>query len=81
MDFLMGVFGALCVVILLVVGLLIGWKLKDYMDKRRVRKTAAELTEKEIREMAAQQEAFRQMQSYTPEIAYGYKLEDMESNG
>ena len=76
MEFLIGAVGAVSVMLLFAAGIFVGWKLRAADEKRRVRKTAAELTEQQVREMKEQQEAFRQMQNYTPEIAYGYKVKD-----
>ena len=76
MEFLIGAVGAVSVMLLFAAGIFVGWKLRAADEKRRVRKTAAELTEQQVREMKEQQEAFRQLQNYTPETAYGLTAKD-----
>ena len=77
MEFLIGAVGAVSVMLLFAAGVFTGWKLYEAADKRRVRKTAAELSDKQLQELKEQQEAFRQMQNYSVETAYGYRPDNI----
>jgi len=74
MQFFIGAIGAVCVLLLFAAGVFLGWKLRGMDEKRKIRKTAAELSAQDLQLMKDQQEAFRMMQNYTPEMAYGYKI-------
>jgi hypothetical protein len=74
-EILLGFAGALALVILLFCGGLLGW----FAHKTFIEHTtpAAEpLTEKERKKMVEEQQAFRQMQSYSAEQAYGMNNDD-----
>jgi len=66
MAFMIGALGAVAVIGLYALGVFTGWKL----HKRFARPTATRPEDKELRRMAAQQEAFRQLQNYSAEVAY-----------
>ena len=72
MEIIYGAVGALIAMALFIGGGFLGWFIRGRMERQKVRKTARDLTKREIQELKDQQEAFRQMQNYTPEIAYGY---------
>lgn len=64
---LYGFAGALAVIALLGLGFFVGWKV--HKSSRVI--TAEELGEKERRRLIAEQKAFRLLQNYTVERAYG----------
>lgn len=72
MEIIYGAVGALIAMLLFIGGGLLGWFIRGRLERQRVRRTAKELTKRELQALKEQQEAFRQMQNYTPEIAYGY---------
>lgn len=67
MSFVLGALGAVAVFGLFALGVLTGWKL----HKRFARPTAPPAPDTELRRLAAEQDAFRQMQHYNADIAYG----------
>ena len=67
MEFLYGFAGALAVFALLGLGFFVGWK--AHKSSRVI--TAEELGEKERRRLIQEQEAFKLVQNYTVERAYG----------
>jgi hypothetical protein len=74
MDFLIGMIGALLVVVLFGLGVFLGWSLrgmtreqpKPYEDGRSPEEIA-----KERKRLIEEQEAFRQQMEYNAETAYG----------
>lgn len=81
MEFVYGVIGALAVLILFFGGGFAGWKLREYVYQRACEQKAKELTESERRQLMDQQEAFRQMQNYNVDVAYGWKPPRPEFGG
>ena len=73
MTFVYGMVGALAVLLLFIGGAFAGWKARDYIARREFKKTAKELSADELRPMAEVQEAFRELQNYSAEKAYGMK--------
>ena len=71
MEFLYGVAGAAVVLALFFGGVFAGWKLKAYDDRRVSRRRVAELGEKERKRLEQEQEAFRLLQNYNTDRAYG----------
>ena len=72
--FLYGVFGALFVLTLLSIGALIGWNLRA-----RTWKPKAEAPDvSEIQRMQEEQDAFRQLQNYSADVAYGLAKNELE---
>ena len=69
MAFLLGLAGGAAVVGLLLAGGFVGWQLA----RRQARPTAEALPEGEDRRLREEQEAFRLLQNYTVERAYGGK--------
>ena len=69
MAFLLGLAGGAAVAALLLSGIILGWQLA----RRQVRSTAEALSEGEDRRLREEQEAFRLLQNYTVERAYGGK--------
>ena len=69
MAFFMGLAGGAAVAALLLSGIILGWQLA----RRQVRPTAETLSEGEDRRLREEQEAFRLLQNYTVERAYGGK--------
>ena len=69
MAFFMGLAGGAAVAALLLSGIILGWQLA----RRQVRSTAEALSEGEDRRLREEQEAFRLLQNYTVERAYGGK--------
>lgn len=67
MDLLYGALGALFVLALLLAGALLGWFLRGAAYRRTAEKPKAE----ELRRLAEEQAAFRQLQNYNAETAYG----------
>lgn len=66
-----GAVGVLVVLILLLVGAYIGWRLHKAYEKHN-RKVAHEtLTEEQKHQIREEQRAFDAMLNYTPEMAYG----------
>ena len=72
MSFLYGVLGAVGVLALFFGGVVAGWQLKKYDDRRIARNRADELSTEERRKLEQEQEAFRLMQNYNTDRAYGY---------
>lgn len=64
---LYGFAGALAVIALLGLGFFVGWKV--HKSSRVI--TARELEERERKQLTQEQEAFRLLQNYTVERAYG----------
>ena len=69
MAFLLGLAGGAAAAALLLSGTILGWQLA----RRQVRSTAEALSEGEDRRLREEQEAFRLLQNYTVERAYGGK--------
>ena len=69
MAFLLGLAGGAAVAALLLTGGFLGWQLA----RRQMRPTAEALSEGEDRRLREEQEAFRLLQNYTVERAYGGK--------
>ena len=69
MAFLLGLAGGTVVVGLLLAGGFVGWQLA----RRQARPRAEALSEREDRRLREEQEAFRLLQNYTVERAYGGK--------
>ena len=69
MAFLLGLAAGAVVVGLLLSGGFVGWQLA----RRQVRPTAEAISEREDRRLREEQEAFRLLQNYTVERAYGGK--------
>lgn len=81
MSFVYGVLGAVLVVAVFVGGFLCGRKLTFPEQAERVSEADRELTETERRErdrLVAEQDAFRQMMSYTADTAYGVTAPTLE---
>lgn len=73
MAFLIGALGAVLAVGLFALGAFAGWKAHGRFSRARVDPAP----EQELRELKAQQEAFRELQNYSAETAYGIRR-DME---
>lgn len=69
-EILLGFVGALALLILLFCGGLVGWFAHKTFTKHTT-PTAEPLTEKERRKLIAEQQAWKQMQNYNLETAYG----------
>lgn len=74
MDMLYGALGALIVVGLLALGAFAGWKARG----RFYGFTAEPPAAAEVRRMHEEQEAFRSLQNYSAEIAYGLRATEQE---
>lgn len=70
MQFVIGAAGAFLFVGVLAAGLIIGWKAHA---KYSVQKSNEKVTEDELREMKQKEEAFRAMNGYSVEDAYGMR--------
>ena len=70
MEFVIGFGGALVCLLLLIGGCVIGWHLKVVDDRHARRVTAEELSEKQKRRLAEEQEAWRELYNYNIETAY-----------
>lgn len=68
MQFLIGAAGAILVVGILVFGVAVGWKAHA---KYSVQKTNEKATEEELRKIKEQDDAFRRINGYSVEDAYG----------
>lgn len=71
MDMLYGAVGALLVVVLLAAGAWVGWT----AHKKFYHVSPEKLADDELKKMQAAQDAFRQMQGYNADIAYGIGAE------
>lgn len=71
MTFLYGAVGAIAVLALVIGGAFAGWKVKSVLDKRPAIKEEKEADEKERKRIKEDMEAFRVLQSYNADIAYG----------
>ena len=75
MAFMFGALGAVAVIGLFALGVFVGWKL----HKRFARPAPAEPpSDKELKRLAAEQEAFRQVQNYSADVAYGIGANELE---
>lgn len=81
MELIYGAVGAVAVLLLFLTGALAGWKLREFVSRQVARQHAEALSEEEVREQQAQQAAFRQMQSYNVDMAYGYQPQDAVLGG
>jgi hypothetical protein len=72
MSFVLGALGAVAVFGLFALGVLAGWKLRG-----RFVRPVAPAPDKELQRMAAEQDAFRQMQQYNADVAYGIGQKDL----
>lgn len=77
MDMLYGALGALFVIVLLGLGAMLGW----FAHAKVYRVSPEKLADDELKKMQATQDAFRQMQSYNADIAYGIGAEAEEEFG
>ncbi len=77
MMILYGALGAVSVMTLFALGVFAGWKL----HARFARRTAPDPEEKELRRIKAEQDAFRQLQNYNADIAYGIKPASGDEDG
>lgn len=75
---LCGIGGFFFSALLLIGGVLAGWKARERYDKDR-RPTPEELGQKERDRLEAEQSAFRQLMSYNLEMAYGMEQPDLSS--
>ena len=66
-----GAGGMLAVLLLLAAGAFLGWRANDAFGKYSARRAAAEATEEQLRQLAAQQQAFESMLGYNQDTAYG----------
>lgn len=66
-----GAEGTLAVLGLLALGFFSGWKANNAFVKYSRKRAAAEATEEQRRQLAAQQQAFEEMLNYNQDIAYG----------
>lgn len=65
-----GAAGVLAVLLLLIIGAFVGWKLRLAFEKHSRRVVAEEMTEEQKRQFLADQEAFDAMVNYNVEQAY-----------
>jgi hypothetical protein len=73
MEFLIGAAGAFVILGVFALGSLLGWKAHARFARVAPVK---EPEDKELKRLAAQQEAFRKVQSYSVETAYGMTGEE-----
>ena len=81
MELIYGAVGAVAVLLLVLGGGVAGWKLREFVSRQVARQHAEALSEEEVREQQEQQAAFRQMQSYNVDMAYGYKPQNAPLGG
>ena len=67
MSIIYGALGALFVIALFASGAFVGWKACRHFYRAKAESPA----EAELRQLAEEQEAFRQMQNYNADVAYG----------
>lgn len=67
MEMLYGALGALATLLVLSAGICIGWMLHG----RHAKPKAPPVEEQELRRMAAEQNAFRELMHYSADTAYG----------
>jgi len=79
--FFYGLGGALCLLLLLAGGFLLGWFARGSQGARLRREQAEELTEKQKRELRAEQDAFRQLLGYNIDVAYGVRSPVQDNMG
>lgn len=66
-----GAIGVVAVLLLLLSGVLIGWKLRVAYDKHNVKVVQEQMTEEQKQDFLASQRAFEAMLNYNTEQAYG----------
>ena len=72
MSIIYGAAGALAVLVLLALGAAMGWCARGKLYRAK----AEEPEEAELRRMQAEQDAFRQLQNYNADVAYGLAREE-----
>lgn len=68
---LYGAVGVLAVLMLLLTGGFLGWKINDALRKYHGKRAAEEITQQQRRQLVAQQKAFEEMLGYNQDTAYG----------
>lgn len=76
-----GAGGILTVLALLAAGAVLGWRANDAFGRYHARRAAEEATEEQLRQFAAQQQAFESMLSYNQDTAYGVSTGLSETEG
>jgi hypothetical protein len=78
-NFIFGAVGALSVMVLIAIGIFIGWKANNAFRLHSTRVAAEEASEEERRQLLAEQKAFDSMLNYNQDTAYGMNkgLSDM----
>jgi len=72
-----GALGALFVIALFALGVFVGWKACRYFYRSKAESPA----ESDLRRLQAEQDAFREMQNYNADVAYGIKAAFEELEG
>ena len=68
---LFGAVGVIVVLLLLIAGAFIGWRLRVAYEKHNRKVAQNTLTEEQKHQIREEQRAFDAMLNYTPEMAYG----------
>ena len=71
MEFIIGFTGAIVAVLLLVLGVILGWRAKERDYERTKAVTAEELSEKQKQRLREEREAWNTLFDYNAETAYG----------
>lgn len=79
MDFVLGFLGALLVLVLALAGFALGWWVRGVFEKNRRAVPVQQAAEDERRRLTEQQNAFRRIQNYTVEDAYGMNRSELKA--
>ena len=75
MEFVIGFGGAVVAMILMIAGVVFGWKSRECAYERETRATAEQLTEVEKRRLREEAEAWMALHNYSADDAYGMNRE------
>lgn len=68
-----GAVGVVAVLLLLISGAILGWKLHKAYQKHNTRVVQESISEEQLHQLQEEQRAFDAMLNYTPEMAYGLR--------
>ena len=76
MSFVIGFAGAILALGVFAVGVICGWRMNEKMREKKAVITERQIGEAERERLKREQEAFRTMLNYNPDMAYGINVND-----
>ena len=76
MSFVIGFAGAILALGVFAVGVVCGWRMNEKMREKKAVITERQIGEAERERLKREQEAFRTMLNYNPDMAYGVNVGD-----